>query len=106
MNHPNHLAQIPDPAGAVHIDKWRADDNGEGFFRYFAGSSWVVERTEQHADAAVVIGGLQHADGTVSRSIWCGAAQLTTSEARQLARALIAAADEAERFNDNDRPQS
>ena len=72
--------------------------------RYFSGSSRVVERDHQDRDVIVQIHGTQGADGGVTRRILVvdgntEAVELSGDHARQLARALIAAADEAEQMN-------
>jgi hypothetical protein len=88
--------QIPLPVGAVDVHEWRDDGDGEGLCRYFRGSSWVVEQTR------IAIAGFQHRDGSVVRHIALAEQDvpeiLTPAQARQLARALFTAADEAERM--------
>ena len=75
--------------------------------RYFSGSSRVVERDHQDRDLVVQLYGTQAADGAVTRRIMVldgntEAAELSGAYARALARALIAAADEAEQMNGYD----
>ncbi|MBS9533536.1 hypothetical protein KIH27_08035 [Mycobacterium sp. M1] len=82
---------IPGPAGAQRI--YPAADG----VREFAGTSRKVR--EVSAD----IVGSQYLDGTVTRSITVGLphdmASLTAIEARELAAALVAAADEVARLH-------
>jgi hypothetical protein len=98
-----HLHDLPDPAGAVLVDPdWI--DSGTDFYRAFHGTSRVIERPNDSTDVRVGIGGLQYAGGGVER--WINVAPsawgLTPAQARGTARALIAAADEAEQMNARD----
>jgi hypothetical protein len=73
--------------------------------RYFHGSARVVERDDN--DVIVQIDGTQGADGDVTRRIMIydgntEAVELSGEHARQLARALIAAADEVEQMANYD----
>ncbi len=96
-------SDVPRPADAVDVDDWDAtnwDDpeDGEGPVRCFSGTRRVVECNSSD-DARVAIDGLQYADGRVERAIRISDAEdLTSGLAREIARALIAAADEMERL--------
>jgi len=72
--------------------------------RYFSGSSRVVKRDDKAHDVIVEIHGTQGPDGDVTRhsTVVDGNAEtleLSGDHARQLACALIGAADEAEQMN-------
>lgn len=103
---------FPEPAGAVRVDdEWllggRTPEGGPDVWRYFEGSSWIIERDND--DIEVKIRGLQHADRHVDREIAVGPLHpdipISAAQARQLARALIAAADELERMDEADEAQ-
>jgi hypothetical protein len=89
---PLHQFPIPaNPAGAVEVDGWRLDG---GTARPFTGTkrTTVLNRGD---DVHVDIMGCQCRDGSVDRRISLnGNHFLGASEARELARVLIAAADE------------
>jgi len=70
--------------------------------RCFDGTSWVVKRDDKDRDTVVLIDGTQWADGRIERSISVDD-DLTVEQARQLAAALTAAADEADQMNSYDR---
>jgi hypothetical protein len=94
------LADVPHPAGAVHVAEW----DGLEFDaprRYFRGSSRVVERDgDIDEDITVEMYGSQGTDGDVTRHIMVcegnrESLELSSSDhARQFGRALLAAADE------------
>lgn len=96
---------LPEPAGAVSIDAW--EDTAEPY-RYFTGSSWVVDvDRSEHGSVTVVIDGVQEADGRTERHVCVHVLTgyedlLTPQEARELARALIDAADEATKMDRDD----
>jgi hypothetical protein len=94
------LANVPLPAGAVRVDDWYDTGTAEPG-RYFVGSSWVVERNNHHnrdTDIMILVDGTQYCDGRVERIISVDDDDLTISQARELAAALVAAADEAEQM--------
>jgi hypothetical protein len=95
---------LPEPAGAVEVRGWRDPEIAGELYRAFKGSSWVVQRDEQPDDIRVSISGVQFPDGRIERGIFIDGAidDLTAAQARALARALIAAADEAETMNSYD----
>jgi hypothetical protein len=84
---------FPHPAGAVSIDPWR-DDGDAVIYRSFTGRSWVVER--EHDDIFVHVDGLQYATGAVERWVGLNDHVISPADARQLARLLIAAAEEVD----------
>jgi hypothetical protein len=94
---------LPDPAGALLVDPdWQ--DSGTNFYRPFHGTSWVVELPDSHVDASVKIAGFQYSGGQVECWIHVDNAEgLFPAQARQLARALIAAADEVEKMTGYDK---
>jgi hypothetical protein len=97
----NPFPQVPYPGGAVKADPW--EDLSSSPFRYFEGSRWVVDRREDlpsSRDIDVYIAGIQAPDGTIEREVvvnQCHADDpMTPRQARQLARALIAAVAEVD----------
>jgi hypothetical protein len=100
---------LPDPAGAVHVAEWDDMHSIDDGRRYFRGTSRVIERDgDIDADITVEIYGTQGGAGDVIRRIMVSednrdTLELSSSDhARQLGRALIAAADEAEQMNGYD----
>jgi hypothetical protein len=100
---PNHLAHVPEPAGAVNVDEWTVDRSGAPT-RWFWGRRRSVDvNVDNPVTVGVGIVGEQHADGASVRWIVVTADELLDlPAARQLARALIAAADEADQHNTAD----
>jgi hypothetical protein len=101
----NDLIQnVPLPAGAEKVYDWHdvgTDDEG----RFFCGRSWVIEGAGWHRhDIRVFIQGIQRPTGEVERVIAVGELHpdipITAAQARQLGRALIAAADEMDSLSD------
>ena len=88
----------------------RSDDlpaRHPGAFHYFEGSRWVVDRREDlptSRDVEVYIRGTQDPDGMVEREIVVhqlhADSPITPRQARQVARRLIAAADEVGELTD------
>lgn len=110
----NQLANVPLPAGAVRIvgGGWEHLDITGLPVRYFDGTPRGVELDERHDDIEVLIAGTQYADGRVQREIMLYTLDtadgqsltdligpLTLAQARQLAAALTAAADEADGYD-------
>ncbi len=93
------MGNVPAPTGAVSVREWD-DALTPDAFRAFHGTTRTVE-LERGADIDVVIRGTQLSDGDVEeRGIWIRGGlgeTITTDEARRLAGALIAAADEIDR---------
>jgi hypothetical protein len=87
------------PAWAIHVGEW---ENFGGGVRAFDGPKWRIKHTThqgRRADIVVSVIGLQYADGHSLREIVIDCPDtpiVTPAEARNLARALIAAADSAE----------
>ncbi|MGV0719007.1 hypothetical protein ABQE93_26765 [Mycolicibacterium sp. XJ662] len=104
-------ANIQMPAGAVSVDSWYHPDQrigdpplngGEpGSLRHFTGSSWAVEYGNG-GSVSVLINGEQHADGRIERNIAIDDDSFSVGQARQLAAALAAAADEVEQMNNHE----
>jgi hypothetical protein len=94
-----NLPDLPVPAGAIRVYEW-ADVNSGTPSRYFVCGSWTVDR-DGGRDLTVSVDGIQRGDGATSREIVLldGDTEallnplLTAAQARQLAGALIAAAD-------------
>ncbi|HEX5254941.1 MAG TPA: hypothetical protein VFW69_13915 [Mycobacterium sp.] len=88
------------PARATWVDEW---DNIGAAVRAFDGPEWIIKDAidrGQRADIVVSVIGLQYADGRALREIIIDCPDtpiITPAEARKVGRALIAAADSAER---------
>ncbi|SHT24293.1 hypothetical protein [Mycobacteroides abscessus] len=91
MNHaPAHLARIPAPADARHVEDWIDwNDTGE-YERHISGTRRAVAGVE------IRIAGFQHADSTTNRhaAVWATDTHLDAAALRQLAAAALNAADE------------
>ncbi|MCV7100892.1 hypothetical protein [Mycobacterium palustre] len=100
---------VPLPAGAMTVGPWehRERTGLREPIRYFTGSSWVIAQNYRFEDFQVIIQGAQDVSGTVERVIRVSEVsadnELTLAQARQLAEALAAAVDEAQRMNGYDR---
>ncbi|WP_460359274.1 hypothetical protein [Mycobacterium sp. ZZG] len=79
---------VPPPEDGHHYP-WEHDGDGR-WFRYFAGT------TRKVGDIEVIISGLQGTDGMITRTITADFEDIDAVTARQLAAALIEAADEIE----------
>ena len=98
----SNLTNVPLPAGADRIGGWYdVDTSTPG--RYFAGSLQVIERDNRDNDTLVLVDGTQWADGRIEQIISLDDDDLTVEQARQLAAALTAAADEVEQMSGYDR---
>jgi hypothetical protein len=97
----NPSTNISLPAGAALVDDW-TDTRTPTPFRYFEGSRRTVERPHHDTDIDIYVSGTQHHDGSISRDIVVHELHhdhpITLMQARQLAAALTAAADEAEQM--------
>ena len=95
-------SDVPAPAGAIRVDDWNETRDGSAAFRYFDGTRYAVQAGLQDGvnDAKVAISGTQHPDGRVERCIriYADDSELKGAQAREVARALIAAADELDRL--------
>jgi hypothetical protein len=84
-----HTPNLPVPAGAVADDWCFTTGDPKESVRFL---TWADFRTDDNA--RVTVDGVQFGDGRVLRGIKAHDTEdLTAAEARQLARALIAAAD-------------
>jgi hypothetical protein len=98
----NPYPNVPFPAGAVTVYDWHDTQYGiDHAGRYFCGFTRVVER-DNDKDISVLVDGTQRPDGRSVRVITIiegdreAIPSLTPSLARQIAAALVAAADEVE----------
>jgi hypothetical protein len=103
MNTHTNPPNVSPPAGAAWVDMWR--DDGSGLFRFFTGSSWMIDRDDGRDAIGVHISGEQSPDGGTRR--WIGIAgelphQMTAGQARQVGRSLFSAAAELERMQSAD----
>ncbi|MDT5144308.1 MAG: hypothetical protein WBZ15_16385 [Mycobacterium sp.] len=93
-------ADVPPPPGATKVYDW-CDIGSQGAFREFEGTSSIIESEAEAKGIEVVVVGLQLADGHVEGlhvKVYGDEDQLTAERARRLAAALLAAADEIDRF--------
>jgi hypothetical protein len=94
-------ADVPAPAGATHVDDWNDAEDESGAFRYFRGARRFIQGLQDGVnDAEVAINGTQSADGRVERfiGIYADDSALTSAQAREVGRALIAAANDLDRL--------
>lgn len=94
------LSDVPAPAGAVTVQDWHDVDTPHAE-RFFDGRSWYIASDGDSDAFDVAIVGVQRADGAVQRDItlqWephsYSEGMMSGHQARHVARALIAAADE------------
>lgn len=94
--------EIAAPNGATCVDDW---ESFGATFRVFDGPEWRIKHVTDHArcadieDIVVSVIGRQYVDGRAERKIIIDGAHtpvITSSEARKLGSALIAAADAAD----------
>ena len=99
LAHANTLfAHVEPPADAARTLGWTSDEDGV-WSRTFEGTLRAVGTADTDHRAKVLIGGVQFSDATVTRSITVTANEgLIATEARELAAALLEAADEIERL--------
>ena len=98
MTTTNPYPNIPRPAGAKLVDDWYDVDTSEPA-RYFRGSCWIIQRTDGFADYfCVQVDGTQQHDGTATRQVVLDDIDLTADQARQLAQAVLEAADELDQW--------
>lgn len=90
------------PTGATWVDEWESIGAA---FRVFDGPEWRIKRVANHGrcgtvgDIVVSVIGRQYADGRAEREIIIDGAcspVIAPAEARELGRALLAAADAAD----------
>ncbi|MEB4207995.1 hypothetical protein [Mycobacterium sp. 94-17] len=90
---------VAPPAQAIRVGEW---DDIAGGFRVFDGPKWRIKHTTDRGrgtETVISVVGLQHANGNTLREIIIdcpGTPIVTPAEARDLARAINAAADSAE----------
>ena len=99
------MYHVPTPPDAVTTSSW--DDDGDGPFRTFAGSSWQVpisgdaDLFRAGHDIGLAILGMQYADGSCAR--WVVAQNMPEdippAALRMLAESFADAHAEIERFN-------
>jgi hypothetical protein len=100
QNTANPFPNVPLPAGAVNVYGWD-DVEFNDPHRYFRGFTRVVE-CDTDKDISVLVEGTQRPDGRTVRVITVAEGDteampsLTPGLARQIAAALVAAADEVE----------
>ena len=85
------FGHLPTPACTQFLNHFQDEGTGS-FSRRFDGAVWDID------DIRVEVIGVQHDDGTVERAVYVNGEELTAGQARELATALIAAVDEAERL--------
>jgi hypothetical protein len=96
----NPYPDAPIPAGATRVYDWYDLDTEPA--RYFAGPRRVIARHKRN-HTLVLVDGTQWADGRIERIISLDDDNLTVDQARQLAAALLEAADEVDRWASSDR---
>ncbi len=89
------IPDAPIPAGAIDVADWY-DLHAEPA-RYFTGKLRVIPRDNRDHDTLVLVDGTQWANGRIERLISVDDDNLTVGQARQLAAALLEAADEVDR---------
>jgi hypothetical protein len=88
------LAGVPLPSGATDVSGWEKNLQRDGWSRT------LVWRTWDSGESAVDIAGRQESDGTYTRQITLeDGVDFTSTGARQVAGALIEAADEIDRLS-------
>lgn len=86
------------PAGATRTRGWTSDEDGV-WSRTFEGTLRKIGTADTGYPAKLLTGGVQFSNGKITRSISVTANEgLTAAEARELAAALLEAADEIERL--------
>ncbi|CRZ14798.1 hypothetical protein [Mycolicibacterium neworleansense] len=87
---PEHLAAIPVPADAQHVEDWIDWNNTGDYERHMHGTRRAVAGVE------IRIAGFQQADGIINRhaTVWATDTYLDATALRQLAAAALTAADE------------
>ena len=108
---PEDVADVPEPAGAVEIDiDWGVVAEGSPPCRHFIGRSWAVrDRVTRRLVGRCVVscsGWWRGDDGGVERDVVVAPRRaewpLSVPQTRELARMLMAAADECERLNSSE----
>jgi hypothetical protein len=86
------FSHLSPPACTQFLGHFEKDYNRGDWFRRFNGDHWCVD------DIQVEVVGIQHDDGDVDGAVCVNGEELTSGQARELATALVAAANEAERL--------
>jgi hypothetical protein len=91
------IINLAPPVDAVELGEWQHPDDSSSL-RHFLGRPHTIPRPLPDDDVTVRVYGTQHANGRVERLAQvtglAGTDYLNHGEARQLARALIAVANE------------
>jgi len=99
------FADVPAPTECAE-EPWPWEDNEDGRYgRLFSVSSRIVIPGADGMTGAVGVGGQQFSDGTVQRWVETSGPMIdamTADQARDVAAALLAAADELDRLNKQD----
>ena len=85
------FGHLPPPAVTRFLNHFEKDSTGN-WSRRFDGAIRDID------DVRVEVIGIQRGDGTISRAICVNGEELTSSEARELASALVEAANEADQL--------
>ena len=85
------FGHLPTPACTQFLNHFQDEGTGS-FSRRFDGTVWDID------DIRVEVIGVQHDDGTVERAVYVNGEELTAGQTRELATALIAAANEADQL--------
>jgi hypothetical protein len=83
------FGHLPTPAVTRFLNHFEENSTGN-WLRRFDGAIRDVD------DCRVEVIGIQHGDGTISRAVCVNGEELTSGQARELAKALVAAANEAD----------
>ena len=90
------IPDVPIPGGAIDVADWYDLDAEPA--RYFTGTRRVIARDNRDHDTLVLVDGTQWADGRIERLISVDDDNVTVEQARQIAAALVEAADEVNRW--------
>ncbi len=85
------FGHLPAPAVTRFLNHFQEDSTGN-WLRRFDGAIQDID------DVRVEVIGIQHGDGTISRAVCVNGEELTSGQARELAKALVAAANEADQL--------
>jgi hypothetical protein len=86
------FGHLPAPAVARFLSHFEKNSTGS-WLRRFDGAIRDID------DIRVEVIGIQHGDGTIDRAVCVNGEELTSSQARELAKALVAAANEADQLS-------
>ena len=85
------FGHLPAPAVTRFLNHFEEDSTGN-WSRRFDGGIRNID------DVRIEVVGIQHGDGTISRAVCINGEELTSGQARELAKALVAAANEADQL--------